>query len=973
MTIQNSDLLVLPGNPIRGLNYLVDQVEKTWFDQTTSINSGTHPAIFCADLSVSNTYAFLNSLSDAISEVFPEHAINIAQLSRNMSSEQYYGLFGTPATGVVSLVLALPNLINFAPAAVDIVNGVTLSYQKLLIPKDTVFDVDGYEFAISNGIEIRYNKRTGVSVVYDATTNNPFNVIGTNVLKREIRNIRGTDYIIISVPVQQLATAINENVPSTQGSGCSGIINYTDSLYGIRAFITQNGVKSEINVTYDKAVFDPGITTLTIDLNTTNLSYNFAMPDVYIENGLGVGTISIYTYTTKGTLSKDFSSADTRDYNTVYRDFRYSANNLNQYSAPLTTMGGIVWKFNSPVEGGSIPTSFSKIKYGVVTGRRQQRQPITENNLEGSVAAAGYSAVLSIDYVTGRLYSLTKELPLQDNKGFNSSVNCIVGSNLISGQQLVNSGVVFDNKTRITIPSGTMFDVSNEVPVLLNKAQIDTIKAWSFNKLVSNMADLTYSYLPYHYVFDLTNNQATIRTYYLDNPSMGVQSFKQENTNLGIAVAIDSSTIVYENNGYTIRIQTLSDDSFKSLQQSTIGVQMSIANPNSSTWASVRGVLDYRTTDGEFVYKFRLETNFDVDINDQLHLTNFSQYGAIQPDTIVDLTQDFQFVFLQQTTVWNNVIEADQYIDHNLFTTPYNAITHTVITANIGKRLNYLYNRLRPLIGEGQYQRYLVDIPATYSADVYQRNNKGELVFGPDGKAVLINKQGAVIYNADGTMQLLHRAGDYVKNDQGQFVELAPRDLSYHWDFVGFDGTYALSYDQYDKDFAQSIKDYIAGAIDSDLGLFTGNIIDQTKLVFQPRNKLGYRNVIINNNAEITLKQDLSFEVTYYLTASGYNNPNLKASLTTNTPLLINNYLYPNNTVGVSGLVSALMADTTDEVVDVKVNAFSGNSIIDVISSLNALSGFSIRKKLTLGDDKRPSIEEACSVDFLKHDPTNFS
>lgn len=968
MTIQNSDLLVLPANPMRGLNWLFDQVEQTWFDQTTAINSGTHPAIFCADLSVSTTYAFLNSLSDAISQVFPEHARSIGELSRNMSTEQYYGLFGTPAKGTVNLVLALPNLIRFAPAATDTVNGVDLNYQKLLIPKDTTFDVNGYEFAISNGIEIRYNERTGVAVVYDSTTNNPFNVIGTNVLQKEIRSVQGTDYIIINVPVQQLATGIKDNVPSTQGSGCSGTITYTDFLYGIRAFITQNGVKSELNVAYDKAVFDPGIATLTVNLNTTQLSYDFAIPDVYIENGLGVGTVSIYTYTTKGTLSKDFQDVDTREYSTIYRDFRYSAGNLNAYSAPLTTMGGIVWKFNSAVEGGSLPTSFSKIKYGVVTGRRQQKQPITSNNLEGSVSAAGYSAVKAIDYVTSRLYSLTKELPLQSNKDFYSGVNCIVGSNLISGQQLVNSGVVFDNKLRVTIPSGTMFDVTSEVPVLLTKTQVDTIKGWSYNRLVSNMADLTYSYLPYHYVFDMTNNQASIRTYYMDNPSMGVQSFQEENINLGIAVSVDSSTITYENNGYTIRIQTLSDDSFKTLLQENIGVQMSIANASSTTWASVKGELEYKTVDGEYVYKFRLETNFDLDNSDQLHLTNFSQYGTIQPDTIINLTQDFIFVFLQKTTAWNTVIEADSYIDHNLFPTPYNAIIQTIITANIGKRLNYVYNRLRPLIGEGQYQVYLHDIPSVYAEDIYKRVN-GELVFDDNNLAVLLHKKGEVIYDDAGLMQLEHRAGDYVKDINGNFVELSARNLSYHWDFVGFDAVYALSLDQYDISFAQNIKDYIANAISGDLALFSDSVIDQTKLVFQPRNKLGYRNVVINNNAEITMKQDLSFEVTYYLTKAGYNNTNLKTSLKTNTPKLINNYLLPNNTIGVSSLVKALLSDVTDDVVDVKINAFSGNAAIDVISSLNALSGFSIRKKLTLGDDKRPSIEEACSVDFLQHAP----
>ena len=244
MAITDSDLATLGSNPFKGFNYLIDQVEQTWFDKSVQLNSGTHPAIFCADLTVGMTYSFLNALSDAVSQVFPEHATSISELSRNMNTEQRYGLFGNPASGKVSFIIALPNLIANAPAATDVVNGITLNYQKLLIPKDTIFDVSGYQFSIDNGIEIRYNERTGVSAVYDSTTNNPFNAIATNVIPVTIRSINGTDYVIIEIVVRQISMNAKYNISSTSSSGCSGNITYTDNLYGVRAFIKQNGVYS---------------------------------------------------------------------------------------------------------------------------------------------------------------------------------------------------------------------------------------------------------------------------------------------------------------------------------------------------------------------------------------------------------------------------------------------------------------------------------------------------------------------------------------------------------------------------------------------------------------------------------------------------------------------------------------------------------------------------------------------------------
>lgn len=976
MTIETSEILKWRNNPIRGLNTVVDAVEKTWFEQKADVNSGTHPAVFCLDMTIGMTYGFLNSLSDAVSEVFSAHARSISELSRNMNDIEFYGLFGTPAGSMVSLIIAMDNLIAFAPTATSETNGVTLTYQKLLVPKDTQFDVAGYQFCIENGIEIRYNERTGVQVVYDSTTNNPFNAITQNVLKRRIRTINSREFLFIDVPVRQLAVASAENIPSTLGAGCSGTRTYDDYLYGIRAFITDSaGNKKEMVVTYDQAVFDPGTLTMTISLNTSANEYSFAIPDIYIENGLGIGTVSIYTFTTKGAMEKDFQDSDLNDYVPAYRDFRFNGNGLSPYSDFLPNMGGVVWKFQDKIYGGSTPNSFSKIKYGVVNGRRLRSLPITENNLVGSVEDYGYSAVKSIDYVVKRLFSLTKELPLQSNKDFYSGVNCFVGTNLISAKQLVNSGIAFDNGQRITIPAGTMYDVTTQVPTLLNASQVNQLKALSYNALIAEMESRTLAYLPYHYVMDMTSDQAALRMYYLDSPSFGVQSFQEENTILGIEIGVDTAQVIYENNGYTIYAQTSSGQSFKSLTEDQVGVQMSIAVSGSTQLASVRGELAYMTSDNERVYRFRLETNFDIDVGDMIHMTNMNQYGSTQPDTPIALENEVSFIFMRNVGAWQNVISADDEIDRSLFTTPMQAIIKTNIELTIGKRLDRLYNRIRPLIGEGQYQRYAFDVPDTYEKNIYQRVSDDEnspLVLGPDGLPILLHAAGEPMLNEQGKPIYKHLANDWVKDAQGDYVPLAPRELNYHWDFLAFDGVYALTKDQYDLDFAQEVKKHLVNIISADIDQFMALVIDQTTMVYQPKSKLSWRRVIVNSNYESVLKQDLSFEVTYYLTKAGYNNTNLKASLKSNTPKLLNNFLYGNMTVGVSKLVSALMENVPADVVDVKINAISGDATVDVISSVDELAGFSVRKKLVLGDNKQPSIQEDVKVDFLKHDASNL-
>lgn len=972
MSINVTSLTKLGNNPIRGLNYVVNALETSWFEQKVNINSSTHPAIFCADLTIGTTFGFLNSLSDAISEVFPAHARNIAELSRNMNTIDHYGLFGNPATGKVNLIISLDNLKAFAPTATSLINGITLSYQKLLIPKDTQFDVAGYVFSIENGIEIRYNERTGVQVVYDSTTNNPFNSIATNVLTRRIQSVQGKDYLFIDVPIRQLACDAIENIPSTIAAGCKGSRTYSDYLYGVRAFITNaSGVKTEMEVTYNKSVFDNGTLTMTIDLDTSSNKFNYSIPDIYIENGLGIGTVSVYTYTTKGTIDKDFRDTDLKDYVPAYRDYRYNGNTLGPYSDFFPNMGGVIWRFISPVTGGTVPNSFGNIKYRVVNGRRLRTLPITVNNIIGAMEESGYSAVKSIDFVTSRLFSVTKELPLQANKGFFSGMNCFVGTNLISAKKLVDSGIALDNGSRVTIPNNTTFNVTDQTVNLLTKTQVSVINSLTNAALIAYMETNSLAYTPFHHVFDATQNQAALRTYYLDNPSAGVQSFQEENTELAIEVGLDAVNVTYENNGYTILAQTISGTSYKVLTDNQVACQLSVTIPGSNQLASLKGELVRMSTDGERVYQFRLESNLDIDEADKLHVTNFNQYGSVQTDTPLDLTFNASFIFLRTVGNWNTVLLADSEIDKSLYPTPHQAVIKTNVEITLGRRLNALYNRIRPLIGEGQYQQYAFNVPETYPKDVYKEEN-GQWVFGDDNLPIVLHKAGSPMLTSDGNPIYAHLAGDWIKDELGNFIPLVGRELTYHWDFIGFDGVYLYSKDTYDISFAQTIKDYLADTIGQDIELFGQMIIDKTRILFQPKNKLGWKEVVVNSNYYSTLKQDLSFEVTYYLTKAGYNNSNLKASLKANSPKVLNNFLFGNITVATSKLVTALMANLPADVVDVKINALSGDTTVDVISSVDELSGFSLRKRLVLGDNKLPSIEEDVKTDFLIHDPSKM-
>jgi hypothetical protein len=209
---------------------------------------------------------------------------------------------------------------------------------------------------------------------------------------------------------------------------------------------------------------------------------------------------------------------------------------------------------------------------------------------------------------------------------------------------------------------------------------------------------------------------------------------------------------------------------------------------------------------------------------------------------------------------------------------------------------------------------------------------------------------------------------DFVLDANGNKVQVAPRDLLYHFDFIAFDGAYYFSRDEYDKEFAQETKDHFIDVIDADMLYFDTRTLDRTGLYYQPRSKIGSQQVLVNSNYQMYLKQDLSFTLVYYLSQAGYKNQNLKDALLASSPKVINEMLLGATTISTSEINQALRAGAPDDVVGIKVNALAGDSTVDIISNEDALTGFGVRKILQLTSDQLISVQEAIDITFLPHD-----
>lgn len=967
MALTQDEIIRLANNPQRGINQIIDQVEKNWFNNTVQMNSKSHPVVLCIDTILGSTHGFLNRLGDATSKVALKHARNVSDLSRNMGDDERFGLFAMPSTSMLQFAISEDSFKDIAKEVTVTQGKTTLTYKVILIPKDTLLDVAGYSFAVNNGVEIRFSDKTGWQAVYDEQTNNPFTPIGSNLIAKDLKQVGSTIYRLFDIPVQQLAIKPSENITSNDGSGCRGRINFDDYLFGVRAFLLKDGVLNEILVSFDQDVFDPLTVTLALDIDTVNNTIDYEIPDVYISNKLGTGTLRIYTYTTKGELTKDLRMTPATSIIPTYQDFRFGSGKVGDTSAMLRNASGSAWAMTKTIIGGTNPIPFNEMKQALIEDRRQRNTPITASNLKGKVADRGYGSVQVIDYLTGRTYSLSKELPNQDNKGFYAPMSCYVGSHLASANDLIGAGVVLDNGKRITIPHNVLFDITTPTSKLINRLTKDRYLSMTSEQIIDMMSLNTLVYTPFYYVMDMTNNQAVLRTYHLDAPVVRNQTFVAENSSLGFELGVGSIDLEHLDTGYRVTVVTKSNDAYKQLDNNQLGMQLSITPQDSTSLASLAGVLVGVTDEGERVWEFTLGSKFDVDVNDVIYFNNFQQFGSVQPSTgaplQIGITLLFCFVGDQEYTK----TASDAKIDQSLFDEDMVAIIETSYGVTFGKRMGNLYSRIRPLVGEAQYLHYAADVPETYAENKYLRVD-GELQFDDDNEAILVEKAGDIVYNPDGSVRLLYRAGVDIVYENGVPVEVAPRDLKYHWDFIAFDGNYFFSTDPFDVSFALDTKNFFVNTISADMEAFTSEALDRTELFYQPRSKLGYQKVVVNSNYESFLKQDLEFTVTYYLTASGIKNQNLKDSLVSITPRVLNEGLYGSKTIGITNFVTSLMKDQGEEVVSVKLSAISGDTTVDVISNMDDLTGFSVRKNLKLSGDGGLTIKEAIDTLFQPHD-----
>jgi hypothetical protein len=886
----------------------------------------------------------------------------------HMSDTDYLNRFATPCSASFSMLFSQAELLA-AMVADD-----ELGYSYVEIPRDSTFVVAETTFSLQYPIQIRLLSHGGIQVVYDLSNASPLQTLSSNAIPWEYKtDSDGTVYLGFDIKVIQVS-ASSTTLSLNASTLAQAQIAITDNYYYTRAwYMGSNGVWVEIETTHSPLVYDADTPTVVLSLNGNVLSA--LVPQIYTvpvstnQAPLLNGSIRLDVYQTKGAVDLVLSNYS---YTNFTNTWTWLDNTVDTtYSAPLNKLTPAVYCTDT-VSGGSAAVSFDTLREQVINNTDGPIvQPITSVQAQAGLTQNNYQLVTKIDNITDLIFLACRALPTPLNSDLITAAGSCNGTVSFTMDALAGYSYVIDNTLAMTITPKALYKNLRGVMTLVSDGEIAQLANLTVDQLAVQASANQYRYCPFHYVLDNSTNEFAIRAYYLDGPVINALSYLAHNDSTGLQVTTSVYSVAKSDAGYTLTVSVTSNAAYKALSDSDCQIILMYVPDGERQAAYLLGSMAGLNSSGERIFTFNLESNFNVDSDDAITLTQFSMFTSALIDTSALLAQDFTILYTTTAAMpsgWSTGT-IDALLPTFLIPSGTVGITQENIEVQFGQKLEQLWTSARTTASAQQYQTYPANVPATYSMDIYAR--------GPDGAIFTINSAGDIEYtilhhkgdlvkDSNNNQVYAHLAGDPVLGANNQPVVTTGRTLLRTMDIMLIEGVYRFGTDTAAINYQAQIVSSLVSWITGDLTAIEQNLIEPAELYYYPQQTLGSIAVLANGlNTSIEAAQSLV--VTLSVPLSVYNNSDLRNELDDNTISVISAAL-ANTQVSVSAIQSALLASYGDDVVDVVMSGLGGVTPLTLFTVTDNTARCSIKKKLTASSDNSLIVEEDVTVNYVVHD-----
>ena len=910
-----------------------------------------------------------------LAKQYPVLAKTMDDLYLHMTDRDYLGRFATPSFLTFELVLRRDEVVAKAVRIGD------TAVRKLRIPRFTSVMAAGVEYTLLYPIEIRVMSHGGLRVVYDVDEKSPIQNIESNVLEWYISKISGLDYVYIRLPLMQVSrTEFMETInPSV---GFKKTFTFDPQFYYARAYgLKTDGTRIEYNVSYSEQVFDARRHTIVLKNHEDQIEAE--IPFVFFTAGNIPSKLQLDVYTTKGEISLDYSEFDISAFSVRWG--KELDANETPFVAPMMVLDNVnIYSINRTV-GGSNGITFDELKERVISRASTVTLPITDAQLKAALNLRGYGIIKSVDDITRRVYLATRTLPpptqsisadgaVEDERTglYTTGTACAMETVQVNIDSLVSMGNVIDNGARVTIEPKMRYRYKDGIAKPIPTAEYPENIATSDDHLVTLINSGLYAYSPFHYVLDTTNNRFAVRPYYLEKPKLTQRTFLSENDTTQLNVSTRGIAVDKVETGYRIVITSRVGKTYSELPFDDLFAQLRFKPVNEPTFAVVNGIFEGVVND-EYVWRFMIDSRFDIDRNNNIGITNFTMFDTEPRTFLAALDQDFELIYgvynynvagLQTSPIdldlgrW--LLSSDERI----------AVSKERMRIQMGVYITNLWSNARTIAGSRVALLHEADVPKTYKETVYETDPltgviKLSVVDGELQYTVIHRKNDPVIVN--GEVQYLHRKGDVVIDElTGEPVYADNRRTERLIDIFLIDGLYAYSTNRFDVKYRDGIAETVIGYSNQDVRQLSMDTLENTFLYFYPKRNLGFTKALVGSGIESTFDARLSFTLRYYLTIENYTDLELRRSITETTSRVINRMLQ-RSTVSTELIAQQLRQEIGEDVVSIEIDDIPVAGGITTYTTKDDSTSSSVKRILRILPNGERIINEDITVEWIRH------
>jgi len=978
MTITSAEILAdmaaVRYEPTR-LSVLIANYTNRLFDGEDMVLDPSMPFPYLEEVSILTGYAAIQEDENLDRRQYPETAQSEEEIYLHASDVDYEGMFASPGSAWFDIYIAEEEILKYAVKVGD------TSTRRLVLPRYSQITTNGMTFTFQYPINFIVKAHGAIDVVYDGSQPSPLQSLAGNKVDWEPVTVFITENNKGPVRLIRVRTKLKQMLLTTYKYSLVGskvlltTVPLTDSFYYGRAFVNNNqGVWKEIKTTHSQQSFDPTDPTLLLTVADNQLTIE--LPYVYYATSLVTHDIRVDVYTTKGPLNLALGGLTPASYISNWRDLDNDENNI--YIAPLAQMSTITVASSDIASGGANAPTFAERRQRIQTNATgPQVLPISNAQVGTALSTLGFEASMNIDDLSHRTYLATRAMPDNTQGQVTTGIDTAVVTYKSSITDLLTHSTIIDNGQRLTVLPKTLYRYIDGILTIVSDDDLAKLAALSGDALVNTVSDGTYLYTPLHYVLDTTNNSFRARPYFFSAPEIESSSYKGSNDTLGLTISSSTTrSITYTDDGFVIRIQSISNDVWKALRDDQVHVQMAYMPPGEKSLAYINGT-QIVGDGGERVFEFVVKSRWDVEVvnvdEHRLITTNFNMFEPIERDYPTPLINDMSVIW----SVSDYTVPGFErgVVDDVLgkFLLPDNTVGvyYETLRLHFGDELTGLWAMARSMIGLRKFLTYPADVFAFWDVDVYEKDpvTKMPIIEEVDGvKRLKIQyAKGTQKINSDGQPIVLHEKGSAIMDEHGNPIMESERNVIRWWDIVLFDGVYRYASDVNDVSYRREVPKILVEWINDTLGPIRKATLDETEIFFQPRNTLKFVECLVEDSQRITLHTAQFLKLDIYVTKEVYADNDLRDAMEKAAIQKIVDGL-DGVEIARDALEASVREVLGEDMISADLSGLGGEeNNFNIITLLDETSRLCLAKSLTYQPDGSYAVVDGIEVNFRRH------